>query len=304
MRTLCIAVLLVLPITLPLISHETDTQQDEDKLVRLCTVQSSEICENSGIVLAKENENAIWTHNDSGGEPIVYLFSHTTGKTLATASLKGADNIDWEDIAGFEKDEQNYLVAADIGDNLKVRENYQLMVFKEPKLDSPNHEQPEVQNLVVDQWTQINFRYSDGSRNCEAISFDMENRQIIIFEKVYIDQDNVPGIYILDLPEELNDDILTARRVAELPVKNITAMDISSDNRRIVARTYAQGLLFVRQEDQSWEEALKNNKPKSFALPFQRQGEGVCFSHDETAVLCSSEFKRAPIWQVRIKDTE
>lgn len=304
MRILCIAALLVLPIVFPWNSPESAQQQDEGKLVRLCTVQSSEICENSGIVLAKENEKAIWTHNDSGGEPVVYLFSYETGKTIATASLKGAKNIDWEDIASFKMKDKNYLVAADIGDNLKVRENYQLMVFEEPKLDSPNHEQPQVQNHVIDDWTQVNFQYADGPRNCEAISFDMENRQVIIFEKVYIEQNNVPGIYILDLPENLNDDILTARRIAELPIKNITAMDISSDNRRIVARTYVEGLLFVRQENQSWEEALKQNKPESFALPFQRQGEGVCFSHDETAVLCSSEFKRAPIWQVRIKDTE
>ena len=304
MRTYSTTALLILPITFLMMSRQVDELQEEDKLVRLCTVQSSEICENSGIILAKKNENAIWTHNDSGGEPVVYLFSHTTGNTIATATLEGAKNVDWEDIANFQEGDKNFLVAADIGDNLKVRENYQLMIFEEPTVDAPNHEQPEVQKFVIDEWTQINFKYADGPRNCEAISFDMANRQIIIFEKVYVEQDNVPGIYLLDLPEELNDDILTARRIAELPVKNITAMDISSDKRRIVARTYAEGLLFVRNEDQSWEEALKENKPEAFALPFQRQGEGVCFSQDETAVLCSSEFKRAPIWQVRIKDIE
>ncbi len=301
---ICVAALLIVPFAILLATSGSPHQQESEILQRLCIVQSPAISENSGIIRAQNTDQAIWTHNNSGGKPTVFLFSQKTGKTIGTAQLVDAKNVDWEDIANFRDGEQNFIAVADIGDNLKNRQSYQLFIFSEPELESPDHDEPTVQDFKIKDWTQINFQYEDGPRNSEAISIDFASRQIIIFEKVYVNQKDIPGIYLLDFPDEITDETLTAKRIGQLPTKNITAMDISSDATRIIARTYTHGLLFVRDQEQTWTDAFQNNQPKHFALPLQRQGEGVCFSKDETSILCSSEFKKAPIWKMRIEEDE
>jgi hypothetical protein len=61
-------------------------------------IQTSDIQESSGIVASRAHASALWTHNDSGGEPKIYLIS-TTGEGMGTYYLEGAQNRDWEDIA-------------------------------------------------------------------------------------------------------------------------------------------------------------------------------------------------------------
>lgn len=283
-------------------SRRIPAQQETDILEKLCVVQDEQISENSGIVLSELNEDTIWTHNDSGHAPKLFLISQTSGKTLATVQLAESKNIDWEDISRFQAADKNYIVVADVGDNLKRRETYQLLSFREPELSELDHDSPTVADFQIDNWTKIQFKYEDGSHNCEAVSVDFANRQVILLEKVYVEHRNVPGVYILDLPKTLGDEILTARRVAEVPMKNITAMGLSPDGKRIISRTYLQGFLFEREESQTWEQAFQDNAPQTLALPIQRQGEGVCFSADGRSILCSSEFTKSPIWKVQLED--
>ena len=61
-------------------------------------IQTSDIQESSGIVASRAHASALWTHNDSGGEPKIYPIS-TTGEGMGTFFLEGAQNRDWEDIA-------------------------------------------------------------------------------------------------------------------------------------------------------------------------------------------------------------
>lgn len=300
----CLILLIAVPIAFLWANPGIPNQEESDVLTRLCVVQSPEINENSGIVRSQSTEDAIWTINDSGGSPKAYLFSSQSGKTLATADLVGAKNRDWEDIASFSSNEQNFIVVADVGDNLKTRQTCQLLIFPEPELEPVDHDDPDSTNFEIKDWTQINFEYADGPRDCEAVTVDIANRQIILFEKIFGNRKGTPGIYLLELPDEPTDKIVSAKRIGELPIKNITAMDISKDARRIIARTYVEGLLFVRDENQTWTEAFRDNQPKRFALPLQRQGEGICFAKDETKILCSSEFKKAPLWQMQIEDSE
>lgn len=281
-------------------------QENQEYLSQVCVVQSPKINENSGVDTSQAYKNAIWTHNDSGNDPIVFLFSQTTGKTLAELTIVDCKNADWEDICSFQSGEQGYLLIADVGDNKKKRDWYQLCIFPEPELELSAHdsEEPDIQRLQLRQWKDLRFKYEDGSHNCEAVVIDMAAKKILLLEKVLVSEDQVPGVYQIELPEEKTDDLLVAKRIADIPYKNITGMDLSADGTRIVVRTYVDGFLYSRTEGESWAEVFAANKPKTLALPLQRQGEGVCFSLDEKSVILSSEKKRAPLWRIKLKENQ
>jgi hypothetical protein len=87
---------------------------------RLCTLESAEVVESSGIALSRRTKGVYWTHNDSGDGANLYAFD-ATGKDLGTYTLSGVEPIDWEDIASATIDGKPYLFVGDIGDNNRIR---------------------------------------------------------------------------------------------------------------------------------------------------------------------------------------
>ena len=70
------------------------------------------------------NDNLI-THNDSGGEPILYYLT-TDGKIVSKRKIENVKNNDWEDITIDDK----YIYIADMGNNYDTRNN--LSIIKIP----------------------------------------------------------------------------------------------------------------------------------------------------------------------------
>src|SRR5690606_37719118 len=56
------------------------------------------IDEASGLVASHRYPGFLYAHNDSGGDPAVFMID-TLGHYHATIQLEGAENKDWEDIA-------------------------------------------------------------------------------------------------------------------------------------------------------------------------------------------------------------
>ena len=97
------------------------------------------INETSGLEFYDKN---LITHNDSGGEPILYYLT-TDGKIVNTRKIEDVKNNDWEDITMDDE----YLYIADMGNNYDTRKN--LSIIKIPKS----------QNL--DSFELINFSYPE-----------------------------------------------------------------------------------------------------------------------------------------------
>ena len=57
-----------------------------------------EVRETSGPARGRRDPSVLWTHNDSGFEPILYALD-TEGRILGRVSVQGATLVDWEDIA-------------------------------------------------------------------------------------------------------------------------------------------------------------------------------------------------------------
>jgi len=93
-------------------------------------IQASNIAESSGLVHSSKHPGIFWTHNDSGGDPELYpMQKDGTHQGLAdTITIKGVENIDWEDIARY----QGGLLIADLGNNANDRKDLRLYHIAEP----------------------------------------------------------------------------------------------------------------------------------------------------------------------------
>jgi hypothetical protein len=62
------------------------------------TLKIEELNEASGLANSRANPDYLWSHNDSGGAPALYLLSFE-GEQIARYFLTGVSNYDWEDLA-------------------------------------------------------------------------------------------------------------------------------------------------------------------------------------------------------------
>lgn len=293
-----------------LLARNHPPQQEEGELlVSLGINRNPQITESSGLAYSRLVENSIWTMNDSGNTNELFLLK-TDGTLQAKIAVNGATNADWEAMAGFKIEEQPYLLIADVGDNLARRKAYQLYLLREPDLSAEltSHAQLPITKTVTA--SKIQFTYEDGPRNCEAIGVDVVGKQVWMVEKVNIDvgQKQPPGIYTLPLLLPLNKidqrQPMIAKRIADFPPRNVTGMDFSPDGQRLVIRNYLNAHLYSRSDNETWQNRIITTKPMTLILPFQRQGEAICFSPDSKSVVVTSELKGQPIWQVNLSQSD
>lgn len=283
-------------------------------------LREAELCEVSGIVRGRANAGSWWMHNDSGDSPRLFLVSNQA-KLMQSWELGGAMARDWEDIAGFSAaKDKHYLLIGDVGDNSASRTQCELYLLAEP--ESPPADRRETrQSRVQEVLKKIEFVYEDGARNCEAMAVDVQTRSVWLVEKLSPELAGRvrAGVYRLDLspyvPEWQADgvqlpataatppgNIATARRVAELPLTHVTAMDINDDGNRMIVRDYYQARLWERSEDETWEECLRDKMPPPIQLPLEPQGEAIAFAADSSSVVTISEFTYQPLWQVTLPE--
>ena len=69
--------------------------------------------ETSGLAASRQTAGLLWTHDDSGGEAALYGVQFD-GKKAEALRLRGTKNIDWEDVAAFERDGKAWLLVGDV----------------------------------------------------------------------------------------------------------------------------------------------------------------------------------------------
>ena len=80
------------------------------------------INETSGLEIL---DNRFITHNDSGGDPSLYMFNEA-GEIIQTLEIVNQTNNDWEDITADE----DYIFIADTGNNFGNRDNLNIIKVK------------------------------------------------------------------------------------------------------------------------------------------------------------------------------
>ena len=311
-------VLIFLVICFPAANLHGQTPQTDDgnPLQMIGTLKAKKITESSGLAASHFVEDAYWTMNDSGNGSVVYLFGDA-GQTLAECKVKSSQNVDWEAMSSFQRDDKHYLLVADVGDNVARRTRCELYIFEEPEFE-PRKKKSYSKKLKS---TKIEFAYQDGPRNCEAVACEPDGSAVYFVEKIFLENAGRrnPGLYKLTLPtatipsaeqdaDPPADPLMIAKRVAEFPFRGVTGMAISPDGNRLAIRNYLSAHLFEREPVDgvlpSWETVFKNSKPRVVPMPLQVQGEAICFSRDNQHLIVTSETARQPIWKVRISDKE
>ena len=81
-----------------------------------------EVNETSGLFF---HNGRLWTHNDSGGKPILYGLDTTTFEVVQRITLSHAKNKDWEDVCTDGKT----VFVGDFGNNKGSRKNLKIYTF-------------------------------------------------------------------------------------------------------------------------------------------------------------------------------
>ena len=273
----------------------THAQSSSQPLIKLGKIEPKSINESSGATRAINFKDAFWTHNDSGGRNNLYLLS-LSGKHLATCPIPGARNRDWETLDGFVMDGKSYLLIGDVGDNLSKRTDCELLLVEEPKFKLKK-------GTIINETlkpTIIPIRFKDGPHNCEAMAVDAEQETIYLFEKRYVDDTSgkLPGIYRAKF--KTDGSAITAERLSNYPIRNVTGMAIDETGTQLVVRNYLNAHLFRRKKNQTWDEVLSSPKPKVVFTPIQSQSEAIFFTEDSQSVVITSEGNQPVIWQVKL----
>lgn len=249
----------------------------------LGTLDEATVDEASGLVASRLHPSLLYTHNDSGGEPEVYMID-TLGKYQGKIKLDGVRNQDWEDIAigPGREDGESYIYVADIGDNNAKRDRIQIYRFAEPQ---------ELEREIILQPERITLTYPDGPKDAETLLVDPWNGDLLVLSK----RDTSNTLYKATA-EQLDTQEAVLEKVMKLPITMAVGGDISADGTQILIKNYWAVYYWEREEGESLEEVFAR-KPVQLPYKPEPQGEAIGFSPsgDRYYTLSESRFRIKPV---------
>jgi len=262
----------------------------------LAILEDPAIDESSGLAASRLNPGIFWTHNDSGDGPVLYAINRK-GQTVAILKVKGANAVDWEDMAaGPGADGRPALYIGDIGDNGLRRNNTCVYRIPEPALE-PGDTPKRLESAAAERFP---FRYPDGHHDAEALMVHPETGRIYIITK---EKSGVSGVYRMPLPLVVNTR-LTLKKIASLELPEspgflgmIPGADIAPDGLRCVVRTYLAAYEFRLPPGKPFE-AIFDTRPALLQLPQETQGEAIAYRADGKAILTTSEKRPTPLHEI------
>ena len=261
------------------------------------TLQAPPKQESSGLAISRHSPDILWTHDDSGGAPVLYAVD-TSGKKRGSLRVRGVKNEDWEDLASFKRDGKAWLLIADTGDNDARRDTVRLHVIEEPAVAQLNP----AKDVEAAPAYSLRLRYEDGPRDCESVAVDPVEGVVYLLTK----RDTPARLYRVPLGATGEKQIV-AKFLGAVPklaggsaidslFKHVagkraawpTSFDMSTDGRTAVILTYAGPVVYVREGNASWADTFKS-EPLRLLFHGLPQAEGVCFSSDGRSIYVVSE---------------
>jgi len=246
-----------------------------------CTISAvnslpDQLHEASGVASSRTHAGLVWTHNDSGGDPIVYGVD-SSGAVAAELHLRNARNVDWEDIAVDDcpGGGGNCIYVADIGDNRAERDDIGVYVTPEPASLGPS----------VAEARFVSLRYAAGPRDAEAMFLTDAHRLVVISKG----RSHPVAVFMTQPVAAVENRTLVLQEVqplsdapVELP-RQVTGA--ARRNQLVLVRSYS-GLQPYRLDG----EGLRRDGRAVDLQPLgEPQGEGVAIMPDGSLVLSSEE---------------
>ncbi len=243
--------------------------------------QDRRIGESSGVVTSRKHPGLLWTMNDSGGDPMLFL-SDSTGASLGGFTVPGASNVDWEALGRGPCDGGECLFIGDTGDNSERRSSVTLYRVPEPDPLSPPRDG------MARESAKIQIEYPDRAHDVEALYVEPDGSVILMTKG------RRGGVLTYRVPPAAwaLKSMSKAVRVDSLPIQAnyplgrvVTDAAISLDGRLVAVRTYRELWFFTRAADGHL--SLDPARPVCDLTGLQRQGEAVDWWLGDTLVLTS-----------------
>jgi len=294
-------------IWITLVSGCTGLQQSEglnaprlfDEAVEVGRVESKSLSESSGVVVSRCLEDVLWSHNDSGEDPILYAMG-SSGRDRGAFTISNAENIDWEDIAISATSDGCDIYIADIGNNYSLRTEFAIYVIREPEEGAMNSKDRELEAK------RIKFTYDlpDGapSPDAETLMIHPKSGDVYIVTKVK----SGPAEVFRISSDVLKNSETKAVRITEIAIPSIppglvTGGDISPDGMRMVLVDYLGAYEFTLSDPSKDFEEIFSSSPVLIKLGKRRQGESISYTPDGTALFATSEGVNSPIIRSSVK---
>ena len=243
--------------------------------------EEARLIESSGVAVSRNHPGILWTHNDGGDKPNLYV-TNLSGEDLGHYRISGADALDWEDIAlGPCPDaDTTCIYIADTGDNLWRRRDVAIYIVEEPGVLPQPGRKADAQLRAA----RLEVRYPDGPHDVEALAVAPEGDIFLITkgQKGRVKLFRVPIGAVRDTSVTAVDegllDIVPQRMLGRL----VTGAAFSPTGRRLVVRTYTEIHLYRRGPDG----IVRDGSPCWLGLR-ERQGEAIDFWDEDLLVLTS-----------------
>ncbi|MFU8805632.1 MAG: hypothetical protein ACNA8W_17600 [Bradymonadaceae bacterium] len=266
-------------------------------------LDNEDVDESSGLADSWLRGDILWTHNDSGDLPRLFLILKEDARIISEIRLEGAQNIDWEDmaIAPCEPgDETPCIYVGDIGDNLARYSHRTIYRFAEPELSDPIPAQ-----ITIETFDRLDFVYPDGPRDAEVLLVHPKTSEIYVIEK-----SSAETSHVYRIPANFNEpEPIEAELIATLSFESgvafgrmTTAGDISPDGREFTLRTYLHLYVYCAGED-DFESAFGSRPEPINQRPLTIQGEALTYDRQDGALWLTSERTPAPLIRVPPRET-
>jgi hypothetical protein len=230
--------------------------------------------ETSGLAASRRHAGVYWTHDDSGGEPVVFAFDES-GRPQGTVRIAGASNRDWEDAALGPCPGGDCLYLADTGNN--SGDDDEVALWRVPEPAPTDGESAPAERFTA--------KFPRGGPDTEAM-FVLPDGKIYLITK-----GTREPVELYRWPTPLvAGETATLERVRRLaprprqPGDRISGASASPDGRWVAVRTYST-LAFYRAPD-----LLAGGAPAAQVdlTPLgESQGEAVALGNDGTVLLTS-----------------
>ena len=225
---------------------------------------NAKLSETSGLTASGTRPDVLYAHNDAGDSSRIFALSRT-GEDLGVLKLKGAQNIDWEDMDRGPCPAGSCLYIGDIGDNDRERLAYTLYRMIEPTDIHPGVRSIDAERIV--------FTYPDGAHDAEVLLVHPVTGEVTIVTKVASDPAQV---FALPLPLTTGKTLMAAQ-VGEVEPPGdggFSGGSIHPDGTAILMRTGARLFYYPMQPEQTAAEALAG-APCELPVADEKNGEAV-----------------------------
>ncbi|KUG06615.1 hypothetical protein [Solirubrum puertoriconensis] len=235
-------------------------------------LRKDEVVESSGLAVASPAGD-LWTHGDGGNTTWLYLVT-PQGDLIRTHPVRGAYNVDWEDLA--QDRQRGTLYIGDFGNNTNKRRDLRIYQLSGPQFS---------------QLDTIQFRYPDQRefppkkpfRNFDCEAFFFHNDSLYLFTK-----NRGKGNWVKEyhLPAKPGNHV--ARLADSIQVNTwVTSADISPDGRTVALLGYGHVYLIKRQPGAK----LFDGDKSCFPMPSSGQAEALVFVNQNDFVVSNEKGK-------------